>query len=569
MGSVQIRSGQLQDAAIIASKVASNAITSVKIQDAAITSAKLGSGSVGSSAIASGAINAASMLGSSVVATAALQDDCVTADKVGDGEIGTSALANLSVVEGKLANGSVTNSKLGSAAVQTSNIGDLQVTVGKLAGSITPAKLDLTATFDFTGGAVQVATPSNSSDAAPKSYVDSVAAGLSVKENVRVATDSNVDITNLPSSISSVTMASGDRVLLLNQSDNTENGVYSYTSSGSSMSRSSDMDEGSDYPGAFLFALEGDFSEQGFVCSNDGTVTLGSTAISFQRFTGLGQVSVNNGLEKNADTIGIANSGVTTARVADGAITSAKIATSAVQTGNVGDAQITQQKLANDCVGAAQVIDGEIDTVALANSCVTESKLNNASVSTAKLQDASITTAKLGTGVVQTSNVGDAQITGSKLANDCIDSQHISDGAINASAMMANSVVGSDQLASASITSAKIATGAVGSSALATGAVQTDKLQDSSVTSAKLGIVFAQEGFQVSGSSTNSVTLAQSLSTNEAKAVLVFKNGLSLRNMTALGDTASDEDEFSVSGAAVSFGANLADGDALMVWYYY
>jgi len=65
------------------------------------------------------------------------------------------------------------------------------------------------------------------------------------------------------------------------------------------------------------------------------------------------------------------------------------------------------------------------------------------------------------------------------------------------------------------------------------------------------------------------VTLAQSLSTNEAKAVLVFKNGLSLRNATALGDTPSDEDEFSVSGTSVTFGANLRDGDGLMVWYFY
>jgi trimeric autotransporter adhesin len=509
------------------------------------------------------------MFGSSVVATAALQDGAITADKVGAGEIGTSALANLSIVEGKLANGAVTTSKLGTGAVETSNVGDLQITVGKLAGNITPAKLDLTATFDFTSGVLQVATPSNSSDAAPKSYVDSVAAGLSVKENVRVATEANVDITNLPASISSVTMASGNRVLLLNQTDATENGVYSYTSSGSSMSRATDMDEGSDFPGAFLFALEGDFAEQGFVCSNDGTVTLGSTNIAFQRFTGLGQISVNNGLEKQADTIGIADSGVTTARVADGAITSAKLGSGSVLTAAVGDAQITQGKLANDSVGAAQVIDGAIDTVALANSSVTNGKLSTDAVSSVKIQDGAITSSKLGTAAVQTSAVGDAQITGVKIANDAVDSQHIADGAINASSMFSSGVVNDTALASASVTSSKIGAGAVGTSALATSAVQEGNIQDGAVTSGKLGITFAQEGFQISGTSTNSVTLAQSLSTNEAKAVLVFKNGLSLRNATALGDTASDEDEFNVSGATVTFGANLADQDGLMVWYFY
>lgn len=568
MGSIQIKSGQLSDSSVIAAKIASNAITSVKIQDNAITSAKLSSGSVGAGAIASGAINNANMFGSSVVATAALQNDCITADKVGAGEIGTSALANLSIVEGKLANGAVTSTKLGAAAVQTSNVGDLQITVGKLAGSITPAKLDLTATFDYTSGTVQVATPSNASEAAPKSYVDSVAAGLAIKANVRVATDSNVDITNLPASISSVTMAENDRCLLFGQTDARENGVYKYTSSGSSMSRTTDMDEGSDYPGAFLFALEGDFSEQGFVCSNDGTVTLGSTNIAFQRFTGLGQISVNNGLEKQADTIGISNSGVTTARIADGAITSAKLGSGSVLTAAVGNAQITQGKLANDSVGAAQVIDGEIDTVALANSCITTAKLSDNSVSSAKVIDASITSSKLATAAVQTSAVGDGQITGVKIANDAVDSQHIADNAINASSMFNSGVVDSAALASSSVVSSKIGSGAVGTSALADASITSAKLQDSSVTSNKLGITFAQEGFQVSGNSTNSVTLAQSLSTNEAKAVLVFKNGLSLRNATALGDSPADEDEFSVSGSTITFGQNLADQDGLMVWYF-
>jgi hypothetical protein len=81
-----------------------------------------------------------------------------------------------------------------------------------------------------------------------------------------------------------------------------------------------------------------------------------------------------------------------------------------------------------------------------------------------------------------------------------------------------------------------------------------------------LGITFKQEGAEIVGSSTTTIDLAQSLPSGALNSVLVFKNGLSLRNMTALGDTASDNDEFQVSAdggasgvARVTFGGALSN----------
>lgn len=576
MGSVQIKGDQIANAAIVAAKIASSAVGTSALADSSITSAKLGSASVTSSAIATGALDTASFFAAGVIATAALANDSITADKVGDGEISTSALASLCVTEAKLASGSVTSSKLGTGSVQTAAIGDSQVTNAKLAGSIAANKLDLTDTFDFSSGTLRVVTtPTNANDATSKSYVDNVAAGLSVKENVVVATESNIDIASLPASIDSISLGSGDRFLLLNQDDATENGVYSYSSSGGTASRTSDMDANDDFPGAFLFVLRGTYSEEGYVCSND-SVTLGTTDIAFQRFTGTGSITVSGGLQKDGNELSIADSGVTTAKLNNASVTSAKLGASAVQTSNVGDAQITQAKLANDSVGADQVIDGSIGTVALASSSVTEAKIGDAQISTAKLQDASITNAKLGSAVVQTSNVGDAQITQAKLANDSVGADQIADAAINASAMFSAGVVDSNALGSSSVVASKIASGAVGTTALATGSVNADKLASSSVTAAKLGISFAQEGAQISGSSTTTLDLAVGLPAGAVNSVLVFKNGLSIRNMTALGDTASDNDEFEVSATGgvssvcrLTFGAALSDGDALMIWYWY
>ncbi|MHA2301550.1 MAG: hypothetical protein ACXACD_11405 [Candidatus Thorarchaeota archaeon] len=579
MGSVQIKGDQIANAAIVAAKIASSAVGTSAIADSSITSSKLGSASVNSAAIATGALDTASFFASGVIATAALASDCVTADKVGDGEISTSALASLCVTEAKLASGSVTSSKLGTAAVQTSAVGDAQITNAKLAGSIAANKLDLTDTYDFSSGTLRVAsTPTNANDASSKQYVDSVAQGSHWKKAAKCAPDTNIDISDLPASIDSQSLSTDDRFLLKSQSSSSENGVYLYKGAGNAAVRAEDMDVASEFPGAAVYILAGTNGQKSYVCTNTADPNLGTDAVNWTQFAGAGSdsITVSGGLSRTGNEISIADSGVTTAKLNNGSVTSSKLSADAVQTNNVGNAQITQSKLANDCVGADQVIDGSIGTVALASASVTEAKIGSAQISTIKLQDACITNAKLGSAVVQTSNVGDAQITQSKLANDCVGANQIADAAINASAMFSAGVVDSDALASASVTSAKLSAGAVGTSALASTSVSTAKLQDSSVTAQKLGITFAQEGAEISGLSTTTIDLGQTLPSGALNSVLVFKNGLSLRNMTALGDTAGDNDEFQVSAnggsggvARITFGAALSNGDGIMIWYWH
>jgi len=566
MGSVQIKGTQILDSAIVAAKLASNAVTAAKLADGSITSAKIGASAVLTAAINDAAVTAAK-IGASAVETAKINDAAVTTAKLAAGAVDTSALGSLAVTSAKLNDAAVTAAKLASSAVETAKINDGAVTTAKIAAdAVDASKLDLTDTYDFSSGTLQVGTPSNSNDVTNKSYVDSVAAGLSVKENVRVATNSNVDISSLPATIDGITMSNGDRCLLFGQDDDTENGVYSYTSSGSSMSRATDMDAGDDYPGAFLFAQEGNtFEDQGFVCINDTAPSLGVDSIAFQRFTGLGQVTVSGGLEKNGDQISIADGGVSSAKIADGAVTSAKIADSAVSSAKIADNSISNAKMADDSVGANEIIDGSVGSVALASGAVVEAKIADDAISTAKIVDTAITAAKLASSSVSTVKIADGAVTNQKLATDSVDTNELVDGSVS-SAKIASSAVSSDKLAASAVTSAKIAAGAVGTTALAS----------SSVTAVKLGITFAQEGAQISGSSTTTIDLAQTLPSNSINSVLVFKNGLNLRNMTALGDTPSDEDEYSVSAnggsggvARLTFGSALADQDGLIIWYWY
>ena len=72
-------------------------------------------------------------------------------------------------------------------------------------------------------------TPSNANDVASKSYVDATINGLDVKGSVRAATTAAgtlaSDFEN-GDTLDGVTLATGDRILIKNQTDASENGVY-------------------------------------------------------------------------------------------------------------------------------------------------------------------------------------------------------------------------------------------------------------------------------------------------------------------------------------------------------
>ena len=152
-------------------------------------------------------------------------------------------------------------------------------------------------------GNMNVATPTLDNHAANKSYVDNVASGLDVKDSVRAASTATLTVSGPGATIDGVTMVAGDRVLLKNQSTGSENGIYLWTGAASAMTRATDMDGSDEFVGAFFFVEEGTVnSDQGFVCSTNGAITVGSTAIAFTQFTGTGQLTAGNGLSKSGNT---------------------------------------------------------------------------------------------------------------------------------------------------------------------------------------------------------------------------------------------------------------------------
>jgi hypothetical protein len=162
-----------------------------------------------------------------------------------------------------------------------------------------------------------VTDPGSAQDAATKNYVDGlVGAGISWKTPVRAATTAAVTLATAfenGDSIDGVTLATGDRILVKNQADGTENGIYVVAASGAP-ARATDADTGAEMVQATVLVREGTTNaDSGWTCTNDGTITLGSTSLAFVQITALGQITAGAGLTKTGATLDVV--------AADGSIT--------------------------------------------------------------------------------------------------------------------------------------------------------------------------------------------------------------------------------------------------------
>ena len=144
---------------------------------------------------------------------------------------------------------------------------------------------------------------------ATKDYVDAVKQGLDVKNSVRAATTANVVLaTDLENGdvVDGVTLATGDRVLVKNQSTASQNGIYVVKASGAP-DRADDANSNDDVTaGMFTFVEEGTVNaDSGWVLTSDGAITLGTTSLAFTQFSGAGQVGAGGGMTKTGNTLDV------------------------------------------------------------------------------------------------------------------------------------------------------------------------------------------------------------------------------------------------------------------------
>ena len=245
-----------------------------------------------------------------VVGTSTLGDASVsgTLGVTGDASFVNAAASGTLAVTGAATMASTLGVTGDASFVNAAASGTLAVT-----GASTLAGVSMSGTLNMNNNSIEnVAVPSQAHHAATKAYVDAVSAGLHWKETCSVATTTNLSIaTDLEAgdSIDGVVLTAGMRVLVKDQTTASENGIYVASASGAA-SRAVDFTTSDDVAGFAVFVEQGTSSaDQAYVVTNNtGSATPGTSALVFSQFTGTGQITAGDGLDKNGNTLSVNSS---------------------------------------------------------------------------------------------------------------------------------------------------------------------------------------------------------------------------------------------------------------------
>ena len=377
-----VNGSKIADESIDSEHYVDGSIDTVHIADAQITEAKLASNSVTSAKITDGTIVNADINASAAIDATKIHNGNITNTEFGYLDGVTSGLQTQ--LDGKLVKAS-NLSDVTNATTARTNLGvaigtdvqahdaDLDAIAGltsaadkgiQFTGSGTAGTYDLTtagkallddadasaqrttlglgtiATQDssnvsVTGGAITgLGDPSATSDAATKNYVDQAVAGLRTRTIAEAGSTANVDISNgleNGDTIDGVTLVTGDRVLLKDQTDATENGLYLAVASGAA-SRDPEHDTIAELSGQMVVVNQGSTNDNKiFLCTTDSDGVIGSTNITYTQVTpsNVGTVTSVGVADSGSSEFTVTNSPVTssgTINLAVNSIANTKIA---------------------------------------------------------------------------------------------------------------------------------------------------------------------------------------------------------------------------------------------------
>lgn len=259
--------------------------------------------------------------------------------------------------------GTYPNPSLADNAVTTSKITDGNVTIAKIGSStfdtqVRTSRLDQMATptgpLSVNGQRItNVATPTSANDGVNKSYADQIAAGLTdFKNSARVSTTSNGTFSTAfanGQTVDGITLATGDRILIKNQTTASQNGIYTVNASGSP-SRAADADANGELSVGTLVYVESGTTNgaQQWVCTATGSTPWvpDTDSSTWALFFAVTAAQAGAGLTASGNVLAVgAGTGIT---VAADAVSVDTTIVSRYKTFTIGDGSATQFDLAHN-----------------------------------------------------------------------------------------------------------------------------------------------------------------------------------------------------------------------------
>jgi hypothetical protein len=363
-----IDSDQYVDASIDTEHLAADIITGAKIADDAIDSEHITDGSIDTAHIAADQIT-----------NAKIADDQIDSEHYVDGSIDLDHLSADSVNGSKIVDDAIDSEHYADGSIDTAHIADLNVTLAKLAASsvnsskivddsIVNADINSSAAIDATKihdgsisntefsylNGVSSAIQTQIDTKAATSYVNDAVAGLRTRIIAEAATTANIDLTadlQNGDTIDGVTLVTGDRVLVKDQSTASQNGLYTVVSSGTA-SRDTQFDSIEELSGQMIVVNQGSTNDNKiFLCTTNNTATLDSDSITYNIITPSNVGTVTS--------VGVADSGAGEFTVGSSPVTSSGTITLAIN--SIADTKLGTIGTANKVSLTALNIDGGSD----------------------------------------------------------------------------------------------------------------------------------------------------------------------------------------------------------------
>jgi hypothetical protein len=175
-------------------------------------------------------------------------------------------------------------------------------------GATTPSTGVFTNIATTTGTITTAA--SGPTDIVNKQYVDYFAAGLSWKAPALTATSANITLSGLQT-INGVTLVAGDTVLVKDQTNAAQNGIY--VASATAWTYAVGGDTWNEYIGAIIFIASGSLNGTAWYCTAQPGGTLGVTAMNWSNFSVASTYTAGTGLTLIGTQFSITNTGVSAA----------------------------------------------------------------------------------------------------------------------------------------------------------------------------------------------------------------------------------------------------------------
>ena len=323
-----VNGSKIADDSIDSEHYVDGSIDTAHIADSQITVAKMAANSIDSDQYVDGSIDNVHLAADSING-AKIADDAIDSEHYTDGSIDTVHIADANITLAKLASNSVNSSKIvddsivnadinSSAAIDATKIHD---------GSISNTE------FGYLNG-VSSAIQTQINTKAATTYVDDAVAGLRTRIIAEAATTANIDLTadlQNGDTIDGVTLVTGDRVLVKDQSTASQNGLYTVVSSGTA-SRDTQFDSIEELSGQMIVVNQGSTNDNKiFLCTTNNTATLDSDSITYNIITPSNVGTVTS--------VGVADAGASEFTVGSSPVTSSGNITLAVN--SIANTKIT------------------------------------------------------------------------------------------------------------------------------------------------------------------------------------------------------------------------------------